>query len=120
MTCRSCTGGWYVRRQRVLVATQHVVRKSGVHLSPVNWRRLGLDGLVFTPNRTLCVDVSVRRVRPHSASNTLDVAYSDKFKTNADLCSTQLRPRESSARPRVSSVPRPSQLSEATLTSSNS
>ena len=95
MTCHSCTGGlWYVRHQRVLFAIQQVLRESGVHLAPVNWRRLGLakditpDGLVFTPNRTLCVDVSVRHVRPHSASNTLDAAYSDKFKKYAELCST--------------------------------
>ena len=95
MTCHSCAAGlWYVRHQRFLFAIQQVLRETGVHLAFVNWRRLGLakdispDGLVFTPDRTLCVDVSVRHGRPHGASNTLDAAYSDKFKKYAELCST--------------------------------
>ena len=94
MVCHRCAGGlWYVRHQRVLFAIQQVLRESGVHLAPVNWRRLNLakdltpDGLVFTPTRTMCVDVSVRHVRPHG-SNTLDAAYNEKFTKYNPLCST--------------------------------
>ena len=94
MVCHRCAGGlWYVRHQRVLFGIQQVLRESGVHLAPVNWRRLGLakdltpDGLVFTPSRTLCVDVSVRHVRPQG-SNTVDAAYNEKSEKYKNLCAT--------------------------------
>ena len=94
MTCHRCAGGlWYVRHQRVLFAIQQVLRDAGVHLAPVNWRRLGLakdltpDGLVFTPARTLCVDVSVRHVRPRGP-NTADAAYTEKAENYKNLCAT--------------------------------